>query len=358
MAVDFQEEINDGILRSHNFICVISPHGIQSQHVKKEIELAVRLKKRIIPVLHVEPSAAMVNKYLHPRIAKLNWVYFRDDIEVFEEALHKLLEAISHRIDFVRTHTFVLYKSQLWKENQKKEDYLLLGSKRKVAQEWLEIKFEDEQPPVEVTNQQCQYTAQSRWLAERFASDVFIVSAPDDSYWQKKIKFALLRLGKTVSDRTDLIPNVNQDETLEFHIINAKHIVHLVSLESKGDTDNTNELELSVKYNKPIVRVFLDDVEFDNTQGQIGRLSFKDVQIGDSFRTKLNELLRFIEQEDDYFTKHQKLLIRATNWERQKENPALLLRGNLLQQAQVWAESAHNRTHNPPLDFQQKFISE
>ncbi len=356
MAVDFQEEINEGILRSHNFICVISPHSIQSQYVKKEIELAVRLKKRIIPVLHVEPEPSLIDRFLHPKLAKLNWVYFRDDVENFDLALGNLLEPILYEIEYVREHTYIQYKSNLWKANKKRENYLLFGSDRNNAQAWLEKEFETGQAPVVVTNLQCEYISQSRWLADRFSSDVYIISASEESYWNKKIKFSLLRQGKTVADRNDSIPNVVQNESSGFHITGAKYILYLISEESQNDTKNRAELRLAEQYNKPIIKVTLDKVDVPNPLGTIGELSMDDVQIGDSYRDRINELNRHLEHDDDYFTKHQKLLIRAKNWKAQKANPALLLRGNLLDQAQVWKESSTIRTQNKPVDFQFDFI--
>ena len=54
LAVDFQEQINDGITKAHNFLFIISPHSVNSPYCLKEIELAIQLNKRIIPLLHVE----------------------------------------------------------------------------------------------------------------------------------------------------------------------------------------------------------------------------------------------------------------------------------------------------------------
>ena len=54
LAVDFQEQINDGIEKAHNFLFIIAPHSVNSEYCLKEINLAVKYNKRIIPLLHVE----------------------------------------------------------------------------------------------------------------------------------------------------------------------------------------------------------------------------------------------------------------------------------------------------------------
>lgn len=100
LGVDFQEQINDGITKAHNFLFIIAPHSINSPYCLKEIELAIKLNKRIIPLLHVEQisyetwqqrnpnkSEEQWEEYqqkglhssypnMHPVIGKINWVYF------------------------------------------------------------------------------------------------------------------------------------------------------------------------------------------------------------------------------------------------------------------------------------------
>ncbi|MEO1374574.1 MAG: toll/interleukin-1 receptor domain-containing protein, partial [Cyanobacteria bacterium J06635_10] len=53
-GVDFQNQINDGIEKSSHFLFIISPHSINSLYCGKEIELAIKCNKRIIPLMHVE----------------------------------------------------------------------------------------------------------------------------------------------------------------------------------------------------------------------------------------------------------------------------------------------------------------
>ncbi|NER96708.1 MAG: TIR domain-containing protein [Symploca sp. SIO1B1] len=111
LAVDFQHQIDDGIEKSHHFLFVIAPHSVNSPYCLKEIELAIKLNKRIIPLLHVmaisqstwpqrhpqdtqEEWEAYQEKGLHesyqnmhPTIRKLNWVYFQDQTDNFEKSL-------------------------------------------------------------------------------------------------------------------------------------------------------------------------------------------------------------------------------------------------------------------------------
>ena len=54
LGVDYQNQINQGVEKTHNFVFIISPHAVNSPYCAKEIELAVKFNKRIIPLMHVE----------------------------------------------------------------------------------------------------------------------------------------------------------------------------------------------------------------------------------------------------------------------------------------------------------------
>jgi hypothetical protein len=49
LGVDFQNQIDDGIEKAHNFLFIIAPHSVNSPYCLKEIELAIKRNKRIIP---------------------------------------------------------------------------------------------------------------------------------------------------------------------------------------------------------------------------------------------------------------------------------------------------------------------
>ena len=134
LGVDFQQQIDDGIEKSHNFLFIISPHAVNSIYCAKEIELAVQLNKRIIPVLHVEeidhsrwkqrhPNGSLdeweayqaAGKHssfpkMHPTVSKINWIYARQTDD-FQVALGGLLELLHRHEDYVRLHTELFKQS-------------------------------------------------------------------------------------------------------------------------------------------------------------------------------------------------------------------------------------------------------
>ncbi|MEN9443570.1 MAG: hypothetical protein RIS47_460, partial [Bacteroidota bacterium] len=229
LAVDFQDRINEGILRSNNFLFLITPESIQSVYCRKEIELAVRMKKRLIPILVIEPERELLKKFMHPKIGKINWVFMRENLEDLDLAIDKVMELLSFHASYVSIHTQLLVKSQAWKSNNKPDDLLLFGKERQEAQAWLKVKFTQGPAPVEITNLQCEYIAQSRRLAELHSTDIFLISDIGDSYWSKKIKYAFLQQGITLVDRDDYIPGVLSERKLETMLVGAKQTIFIGS---------------------------------------------------------------------------------------------------------------------------------
>ena len=53
LGVDYQKQIDNGIEKADNFLFLISPNSVNSEYCGLEVELALKQKKRIIPLLHV-----------------------------------------------------------------------------------------------------------------------------------------------------------------------------------------------------------------------------------------------------------------------------------------------------------------
>ena len=135
-AVDFQKEINEGIKSADNFIFIISPHSVTSIFCMQEIELAVELNKRIIPILHIDPEQQVLEDSLHPEIKKLNWIYFNDE-EKFETSIKQLEDAIITDQLHLSIHTEYTTQAVNWRENNRNIDLLLRGGALRKAEKWL-----------------------------------------------------------------------------------------------------------------------------------------------------------------------------------------------------------------------------
>jgi hypothetical protein len=139
LGVDYQQEIDGGLERSHNFIFIMAPHSVNSPYCGLEIERAVLRNKRIIPLLHVDelPRATwqqrnpqgtdeawaayqaqklhfgdVRNPRIHPLLGKINWVYGREGVDDVEAAFAGIVSIIERHKDYLRLFLLLLNSIQ------------------------------------------------------------------------------------------------------------------------------------------------------------------------------------------------------------------------------------------------------
>lgn len=386
LGVDFQDQIDDGIAKSNNFLFIIAPHAVHSPYCKKEIELAVKLNKRIIPILHVEqitqeiwqrryPDAltsewntfaakglhsSFVN--LHPAIAKINWVYCREEIDDFDTAFAGLINVIHRHQDYVQQHTDWLTKALEWERNHKQVRYLLMGAERQQAEAWLKTSFNGEQPPCLPTDLQCEYIAESRKNANHWMTDVFLSHAEEDIAITTLVSRSLLRQGFTVWwSKTDIQTGVEFQAAIARGIEEASNIVYLISPASLESTYCEWEINYALSLNKRIIPLLIQTTDLQQISEKLRSLQFIDLTdnvLDTDYQQDESKLFRILRQDADYYEQHKLFLVKALKWERQQSNPSLLLRGSNLRYAEAWLKIANHHSHHSPTPLQTDFIRE
>ena len=133
LASDWMQTITAAIQSHDAFIFVISPDSIKSQVCAQELELGLKLNKKLIPVLYREPTKT---QKMHEKLAATNWVYMRKD-DNFEETLPKLVESIQTDLEWVSRHTQLLNQATEWESRNKNNSYLLQGTNLEEAEKWM-----------------------------------------------------------------------------------------------------------------------------------------------------------------------------------------------------------------------------
>lgn len=254
LGVDFQNQIDDGLEKSSNFIFIIAPHSVNSIYCGKEIELALRRNKRIIPLLHVEQvtqetwqqrnpgrdpaqwedytkkglHTSFVN--MHPAIEKINWVYFREGLDDFEQSFQGLLALLNRHQDYVDQHTHLLAKALEWERNKKQTNYLLGGEEWQAAQDWLNIRFNQEQAPCIPTDLHCQYICESVKDANNLMTQAFLSYSDKDVAIMQKVAYSLMREGFTIwTNKTDIQTGQDFQSAIDRGIEEADNLVFFIS---------------------------------------------------------------------------------------------------------------------------------
>jgi WD40 repeat protein len=386
LGVDFQNQIDEGIETSHNFLFIIAPHSINSPYCRKEIELAIKLNKRIIPLLHVEQISQETWKQrnpngteaewetyktkglhssfpnMHPAIGKINWVYFREGIDDFDTAFAGLIELLQRHQDYVEQHTQFLVKALAWERNQKQTKYLLIGEERQQAEAWLKIRFNDEQPPCVPTDLHCEFITESIKNANNLMTQVFLSYSEEDKWVMQQICNRLRRESFTVwTNKTDIQTGEAFQEAINRGIEEADNLVYLLSPDSVTSEYCQQELDYALSLNKRIIPIRVRNVAKEKTPQVLRDLQYIDLTDNvqdEDYQIDENQLLRILYQDASYYHEHKLLLTKALKWERQHRNPSILLRGYNLRQGEAWLKVAQQRSQHPPIPLIEEFISE
>lgn len=385
LGVDFQNQIDDGIEKAHNFLFIIAPHSVNSPYCGKEIELALRLNKRIIPLLHVEQinrdtwqqrnpkgsdadwaayqakglHSSFVN--LHPAIGKINWVYFREGMEDFDQSLAGLLQVLDRHHDYVEQHTFFLAKALEWERQQKQSRYLLIGQDRQQGETWLKTRFKEEQPPCIPTDLHCEFITESLKNASNLMTDVFLSHAEEDDAVMEQVRRSLLREGFTVwTYKTDIQTGASFQEVIDRGIEEASNIVYLLSPAALQSEYCQREIDYALTLNKRIIPLLVqtvDPAQVPPTLRNLQYINLTDNLVATDYQKDESQLLRVLRQDATYYEEHKVLLAKALKWDRQHRNPSTLLRGYNLRHYEAWLKVAQQHQHGPT-PLQEAFIAE
>ena len=384
LGADFQEQINDGIEKSHNFIFIIAPHSVNSPYCAKEIALALKYNKRIIPILQVEEISQTTWKARNPGgsadqwhaykaqgkhssfpnmpagISKINWIYAREDVDNLEAAVTGLVDLCHRHEDYVHQHTELLIRALAWDRHQSQASYLLMGEDRLRAQTWLMTEFATEQPPCLPSLQQAIFITESIKAADGGMTQVFISYAEEDLATREIVRYHLLQAGITVWTNTvDIRMGEDFEVAIQRGLEEADNVVYLISQASLVSDYCQMEIEQALDLNKRIIPMLVEDIDLNLLPDNIRKVQFinlADNRASIDLKKDLAELLRAIRREAPYHNQHKRLLVRALKWERQMQNPSLLLQRQVQDTYFAWAQNAKDRTLNGALPLQLAFL--
>ena len=382
LGVDFQNQIDDGITKADNFLFIIAPHAVNSPYCLKEIELAVKYNKRIIPLLHVEQITYEIWQQrnlqgtleqwetyqqkglhssfpnMHPEISRINWVYFQENLDDFDTSFTGLIELFNRHQDYVKQHTNILLKALDWERNYQQTRYLLIGKERQESEKWLKFKFTDEQPPCIPTDLHCEFICESNKNANNLMTQVFLAFAEADQTIMQQIRKSLMREGITVwSFQTDVKTGKDFQTEINRGIAGADNIIYLLSPEAIKSEYCQQEIAYALSLNKRIIPLLISATHLTEIPTEIRNLQFIDLTT-ESYQETIDKLLKEIQSEVVYYERHKILLVKALKWQQQNRNPSILLRGYNLEQYQSWLELCQSRNVNLPTDLQTEFIAE
>jgi len=385
LGVDFQNQIDDGIDKADNFLFLIAPHSINSPYCLKEVLLALKRRKRIIPLLHVEEisketwqqrnpngtdeqweaykAAGKHSSYpnMHPEIGKINWVYFREGADDFEASFAGLVQLLRRHEDYVHQHTTLLEKALTWDRNQRQSRYLLAGEERNQAIAWLHTQFTGkEQPPCNPTRLHCELIGESIKSANNLLTDVFIATTDEDNEISERLRDALMRDAITLWDPASASTSRHPEKAIEKAIQEATNFIFLLSPQAIASPDCLKQLEYAVSLNKRITAVQIANTAAESQPEIVQHFQAIDLancESDEAYTAQLSTVLKRLKENSAYFEQHKHLLVRALKWQAQNHNLSLLLRGYNLESADAWLKLSSGYTdEGAPLAIHRDFI--
>lgn len=134
LTSEWWKEIQRGIEAAGTFIFIITPNSVASAVCRDEVEHAVKLNKRLVPIVRDD---SFDKDKIHPALGKYNWLFFRES-DNFDEAFLSLIKALDTDLEHVQTHTRLLLWAIQWKDKGKSDDLILRGRDFEDASAWLE----------------------------------------------------------------------------------------------------------------------------------------------------------------------------------------------------------------------------
>jgi WD40 repeat protein len=376
-ATDWQQRIDEAIGRAHHFIYVISPSAMASPYCKLELTLARQYGKRIIPLLHGAGGDSKAWAIADPEgctaVRQLNWIWCRDgldDPEQFLETLSRTLSycdentgaAQAHVQTYVHQHTALLTQALSWQQHHRQTRYLLVGTDRQAAETWLHTRFADGEPlPCTPSDLHCEFITESTKNASNLMTQVFLCHSDQDQAPAEQLRRSLLRQGITVWNyRTDIQTSQDYNSAIGQGIEEADNVVFVLSPQSAQSPYCQKELAQALALNKRVIPVLAATVEPDQVPEGLRNLQHIDLtdntQASDYLADE-SQLLKQLNTDAAYHTEHKTWLVQALKWQRQQQNPTLLLRGYNLRQAETWLKVARTHPH-PPTELHNQFIAE
>lgn len=114
-------------------VFVISPDAVASQRCAWEVEQAVALNKRLLPIVWKRVDEALVPT----RLKQLNYIFF-DRPLMSVPALTALSTALTSDLDWIREHTRIGEEALRWDSRGRSEAMLFRGDELIAAQAWLD----------------------------------------------------------------------------------------------------------------------------------------------------------------------------------------------------------------------------
>jgi len=354
-GAEFQKAINQGIEEADNLVFLLSAAAVRSPYCQQELEYALSLNKRIIPVL-VE---AMPPEQLPPKLRDLHYIDLPDKGDkagCYRLDEGRLLQVLRQDATYHGNHKLFLTKALKWKRQQCNPTLLLRGYNLRQGEAWLKVALKNlAYPPLAL---QDMFIGESRRQPPGISLDVFISYSRADSGFARKLNDQLQIHGKRTWFDQESIAAGTADFQKEIHsgIESSDIFLFILSPRSVKSPYCADEVEYAARLNKRIVTILHRPVETSTLHPELAKVQWLDFNQHDrDFSANFTELLRILDTDTEHLHSHTRLLLRAIEWEEKGRKESLLLRDDELENAEQWLSQCISKEPKPT-DLQRSYL--
>lgn len=299
-----------------------------------------------------------------------------ESVDKIEETAQKLIKISERYQDFVFQHTRLLHQAFEWNNDGRLTNDLLVGSERTDAEAWLTRTFNGELPPCSASDLQAQFIVASKKNAQNLMTEAFICYAVLDRQIIEEVNNSLeLKavtswvhwhdIDKTKVYSSEIRKGIEQADNFLFFLSQAslsskwclEELKHAFSLNKRiiplkiGEYEDFALAEDTEENQETVQKLLhLQYIDFtDNVEGNVDKVGKTD------FDRDIDDILREMNRDRDYYFQHKVLLNQALRWEKHQQ-PAFLLQGYNLENANTWLRLNKDREENPPVELHFAFI--
>ena len=353
-----QEAIDQGIESADNVIYLLSPNSLRSSSCQREIEYAIALNKRIIPVLMPESQASQLPIALQG-CQIIDLTQHMVETEYIKDK-NQLIRTLTQDAGYFEQHKILLAKAMRWHRQSQNPSLLLRGYNLKYAEAWLKIA--NTKPPYLPTTIQRDFIEASQQQPPDRSIDVFIAYSRKDVDFARQINYSLQNQGKiTWFDQESIASGTDFQQEIFQGIESANHFLFIISPSSVTSIACRQELEYAQKLNKRIITILHQSISEQSLPLGLAEIQWIDFKAQNNspdrdFLTHFGELVRTLDSDREQVQIHTCLLLRAMDWDQENSDPSFLLRGRELSDAEQWLK--HAATQQPgPTDLQRRYIT-
>lgn len=345
-GADFQQVIDRGIEDADNIVYLLSSAAVRSSWCQHELDYALALHKRIIPVR----AEAVDPESIPPGIQGLQYIDLTDNLQEtdYQQDESQLVRILRQDAVYHETHKLLLTKALKWERQQHNPTILLRGYNLHQAEAWLKVATQTPAyPPLPL---QKTFIEESLRQPPGVSLDVFVSYSRADSGFARKLNDALQVHGKsTWFDQESIASGSDFQQEIYRGIENSDNFLFILSPRSVHSPYCADEVEYAAKLNKRFITVLHQAVNPADLHPELAKVQWIDFnqQDGD-FYANFNQLLRTLDTDRDHVHNHTKWLQRAIEWQNHNQGTDLLLRGSEFAIAENWLQEATQGKKQPP----------